>query len=43
VKERLDALDFYEVQSTPKEFAERIKVEFESWRMVVETAHIRPG
>jgi tripartite-type tricarboxylate transporter receptor subunit TctC len=43
VKERLDALDFYDMQSTPKEFAERIKVEFESWRMVVETAHIRPG
>jgi tripartite-type tricarboxylate transporter receptor subunit TctC len=43
VKERLDALDFYEIQSTPNEFAERIKVEFESWRKVVETAHIRPG
>jgi tripartite-type tricarboxylate transporter receptor subunit TctC len=43
VKERLDALDFYEVQSTPKEFAERIKSELESWRKVVEDAHIRPG
>jgi tripartite-type tricarboxylate transporter receptor subunit TctC len=43
VKERLDALDFYEIESTPREFAERIKVEFESWRKVVETAHIRPG
>ena len=43
VKERLDALDFYDIQSTPEEFAERIKVEFESWRKVVETAHIRPG
>jgi tripartite-type tricarboxylate transporter receptor subunit TctC len=43
VKERLDALDFYDIESTPKEFAERIKVEFESWRKVVETAHIRPG
>jgi tripartite-type tricarboxylate transporter receptor subunit TctC len=43
VKERLDALDFYEIQSTPREFAERIKVELESWRKVVETAHIRPG
>jgi tripartite-type tricarboxylate transporter receptor subunit TctC len=42
VKERLDALDFYEIESTPREFAERIKVEFESWRKVVETAHIRP-
>jgi tripartite-type tricarboxylate transporter receptor subunit TctC len=43
VKERLDALDFYEIESTPREFAERIRVEFESWRKVVETAHIRPG
>src|SRR5215468_6488473 len=43
VKERLDALDFYEIQSTPEEFAERIKVEFESWRKVVDAAHIRPG
>src|SRR5215470_2608557 len=43
VKERLDSLDFYEIQSTPKEFAERIKVELESWRKVVEVAHIRPG
>jgi tripartite-type tricarboxylate transporter receptor subunit TctC len=43
VKERLDALDFYEIASTPREFAERIKVEFESWRKMVETAHIRPG
>jgi len=43
VKERLDALDFYEIQSTPQEFAERIKSELESWRKVVETAHLRPG
>jgi tripartite-type tricarboxylate transporter receptor subunit TctC len=43
VKERLDALDFYEIQSTPQEFAERIKLEYESWGKVVETAHIRPG
>jgi len=43
VKERLDALDFYEIKSTPEEFAERIKVEFASWRQVVEAAHIRPG
>jgi tripartite-type tricarboxylate transporter receptor subunit TctC len=43
VKERLDALDFYEIDSTPKEFAERIKTELESWRKVVETAHLRPG
>src|SRR5215470_756596 len=43
VKERLDALDFYEIESTPEEFAERIKVELESWRRVVQTAHINPG
>jgi tripartite-type tricarboxylate transporter receptor subunit TctC len=43
VKERLDALDFYYIQSTPEEFAERIKVELASWRKVVATAHINPG
>jgi len=43
VKERLDTLDFYEIQSTPEEFAERIKRELESWRKVVDAAHIRPG
>jgi tripartite-type tricarboxylate transporter receptor subunit TctC len=43
VKERLDALDFYEVESTPATFAERIRVELESWRSVVQAAHIRPG
>lgn len=43
VKERLDSLDFYEIQSTREEFAERIKVELESWRKVVEEAHLRPG
>jgi tripartite-type tricarboxylate transporter receptor subunit TctC len=43
VRERLAALDFYEIQSTREEFAERIKVEFESWRKMVEAAHIRPG
>jgi tripartite-type tricarboxylate transporter receptor subunit TctC len=42
VKERLDALDFYDVQSTPEQFAERIKIELESWRKVVQTARIRP-
>lgn len=43
VKERLSALDFYDIESTPEEFAERIKVELESWRRVVQTAHINPG
>lgn len=43
VKERLDAFDFYEIRSTPQEFAERIRSELESWRKVVETAHLRAG
>ena len=43
VKERLAALDFYDIQSTPKEFAERIKTELQSWRKVVQAAHINPG
>jgi tripartite-type tricarboxylate transporter receptor subunit TctC len=41
MKERLEALDFYSVESTPREFAERIKVEFETWREVIQTAHIK--
>ena len=43
VQEHLVALDFYEIESTPAQFAERIKVEFESWRKVVQAAHIGPG
>jgi tripartite-type tricarboxylate transporter receptor subunit TctC len=43
IKERLAALDFYDIESTPEQFAKRIKVEFESWRRVVQTAHINPG
>src|SRR5262245_37518892 len=43
VKERLDSLDFYEIQSTREEFAARIGLELESWRKVVEEAHLRPG
>jgi tripartite-type tricarboxylate transporter receptor subunit TctC len=43
VRERLGALDFYELQSTPDEFAERIKGELQSWRKVVEEGHLRPG
>jgi tripartite-type tricarboxylate transporter receptor subunit TctC len=43
VKERLDALDFYEIDSTPTAFAARIRSELESWRKVVEAAHLRPG
>lgn len=41
MKERLDSLDFYSVESTPKEFAERIKVEFETWRKVIQAANIK--
>ena len=41
MKERLDSLDFYPVESTPKEFAERIKVEFETWRKVIQAAQIK--
>jgi tripartite-type tricarboxylate transporter receptor subunit TctC len=41
VKERLDALDFFAVESTPQEFAERIKSELHSWSEV--SAKIRPG
>ncbi|HSV25084.1 MAG TPA: tripartite tricarboxylate transporter substrate-binding protein [Xanthobacteraceae bacterium] len=43
VKERLAALDFYQIQSTPQQFADRIKVELQSWRKVVQAAHINPG
>jgi tripartite-type tricarboxylate transporter receptor subunit TctC len=43
VSERLIALDFYELQNTPEEFAERIKSELQSWRAVVQEAHLRPG
>jgi hypothetical protein len=39
MKERLESLDFYPVESTPREFAERIKVEFETWR--IQAAHIK--
>jgi tripartite-type tricarboxylate transporter receptor subunit TctC len=43
VRERLLALDFYEIQSTPEEFAERIRSELQSWRAFVEEAQLRPG
>jgi len=41
MKERLEALDFYPVESTPKEFAERIKIELNTWRQVIQAAHIK--
>jgi tripartite-type tricarboxylate transporter receptor subunit TctC len=43
VRERLLALDFYELQSTPEEFAVRIKSELQSWRALVQEEHLRPG
>lgn len=43
VRERLLALDFYELQSTPEEFAARIKSELQSWRAMVQEAHLAPG
>jgi tripartite-type tricarboxylate transporter receptor subunit TctC len=43
VTERLGALEFYALRSTPGEFAERIRNELQSWRRVVEEAHLGPG
>ena len=43
VKERLAALDFYDIDSTPRQFAERIKVEYQRWREVIAAGHIGPG
>ena len=41
MKERLPTLGFEPVASTPTEFAERIKVEVESWGKVVRAANIK--
>jgi tripartite-type tricarboxylate transporter receptor subunit TctC len=43
IRERLGVLDFYGIQSTPEEFAERIRSELQIWRRVVEEARLRPG
>jgi hypothetical protein len=43
MKERLEALGFYPVKSSPEEFADRIKVELEKWRTVIRTANIKPN
>jgi tripartite-type tricarboxylate transporter receptor subunit TctC len=43
VKEHLAALDFYDIDSTSQQFAERIKVEYQRWREVIAAAHIGPG
>jgi tripartite-type tricarboxylate transporter receptor subunit TctC len=42
LRERLEALDFYQIDSTPLQFGERIKTELENWRKVVSAAHLRP-
>jgi tripartite-type tricarboxylate transporter receptor subunit TctC len=42
VKERLAAVDIYEVPGTPEDFAARIKSELEIWRRVVQEAHLMP-
>jgi len=42
VKERLPALGFEAVASTPEEFATRIKVETEMWGKVIRAANIKP-
>jgi tripartite-type tricarboxylate transporter receptor subunit TctC len=41
MQERLEALDFYPIESTPEEFAERVKVELETWRRLVKAANIK--
>jgi tripartite-type tricarboxylate transporter receptor subunit TctC len=41
VKERLEVLGFYPVESTPEGFADRIKVELEKWRTLIRTANIK--
>jgi tripartite-type tricarboxylate transporter receptor subunit TctC len=41
VKERLEALDFFGVESTPQEFAERIKLELLRWSQL--SAKLRAG
>jgi tripartite-type tricarboxylate transporter receptor subunit TctC len=41
MKERLAALGFERVGSTPKEFADRIEVELAKWGEVVRLANIR--
>jgi len=42
VRERLPALGFEIVGSTPEEFASRIKVETETWGKVIRAANIKP-
>jgi tripartite-type tricarboxylate transporter receptor subunit TctC len=41
VKERLVALGFNPVGSTPEEFAKQIKIELEKWAKVIRAANIK--
>ena len=41
MKEHLEALDFYRIESTPEAFAARIRAELATWRNVIRTANIR--
>ena len=43
VKDRLEALGFYPVETTPEQFADRIRVELEKWRAVIRTAKLKPN
>jgi tripartite-type tricarboxylate transporter receptor subunit TctC len=43
VKDRLNAVDIYATPATPEDFAARIRVELETWRRVVQEAHLSPG
>jgi tripartite-type tricarboxylate transporter receptor subunit TctC len=42
VRERLTALGFEPIASTPKEFAERIRQEIDKWAKVIQAAGIKP-
>jgi tripartite-type tricarboxylate transporter receptor subunit TctC len=42
MKERLAALGYDLVASTPEEFGTRIKVEIEMWAKVIRAANIKP-
>jgi tripartite-type tricarboxylate transporter receptor subunit TctC len=43
MKERLAALGFEPVTSTPEEFGDRIKVDLETWGKLIRAANLKPG
>jgi tripartite-type tricarboxylate transporter receptor subunit TctC len=43
MKERLAALGFEPVASTPEEFADRIKVDLETWGKLIRAANLKAG